>query len=339
MKIWIDFINTPQVSFWVPFIKEFENEKHELLLTCRDSGNTIAMLQLNKLKFQVVGKKAGKGKLQKMLLFLGRMVQLYALIRKNRPDISASQSSFYQPVVSRALGIPSLYTNDNEHAKGNLFGFWFAKKVVLPIAFQNEKFTRKWPLRSKVSFYPSVKEAIYLSQQNGLFSTNGSVKNVIYFRPEPWSAQYYNGPLNFFDEKLVALSSQHKIVVLPRDKNQTEHYKRQRFANLTVAEKPFPLKEIIGNCKLFIGAGGSMTRELAVLGVPVISIYQEEILKVDSYLVGKGCMTINPNISYEEIKKKLEVERAVEKNLYTLEEGVESFKIIKYQIVTLNNKL
>jgi uncharacterized protein len=335
MKIWIDLINTPQVSFWVPFIKEFENEKHDLLLTCRDSGNTVALLQLNRLKFQVIGKKAGKGKLQKMLLFLRRLIKLYAFIRKNRPDISASQSSFYQPVVSRVLGIPSMYTNDNEHAKGNFFGFWFAKKVVLPIALRNEKFTRKWPLRSKVSFYPSVKEAIYLSQQSGLSSTNGVIKNVIYFRPEPWSAQYYDGPLNFFDEKLLALSSQYKIVVLPRDKNQTEHYKRQKSANLTVAEKPLSLKEIISNCKLFIGAGGSMTRELAVLGIPVISIYQEEMLKVDSYLVGKGCMTINPGISYEEIKANLEVERAGEKDLSTLAEGVESFKIIKKQIVNL----
>ena len=335
MKIWIDFINTPQVSFWVPFIKEFENEKHELLLTCRDSGNTVALLQLNRLKFRVIGEKAGKGKLQKMLLFLERLIKLYAFIRKNKPDISASQSSFYQPVVSRVLGIPSLYTNDNEHAKGNIFGFWFANKVVLPIAFRNEKFTRKWPLRSKVSFYPSVKEAIYLSQQKGLFPTNGLVKNVIYFRPEPWSAQYYHGPLNFFDEKLLALSSQYKIVVLPRDKNQTEHYKRQKSVNLTVAEKPLSLKEIISNCKLFIGAGGSMTRELAVLGIPVISIYQEEMLKVDSYLVEKGCMTIHPNISYEEIKTTLEAERAVEKDLSTLAEGVESFKIIKYQIVNL----
>jgi predicted glycosyltransferase len=335
MKIWIDFINTPQVSFWIPFIKEFENEKHELILTCRDSGNTVALLQLNGLKFEIIGDGAGKGKWQKMMLFPKRLAKLYSFIRKNRPDIAASQSSFYQPVVSRFLGIPCLYTNDNEHAKGNLFGFWFAKKVILPIAFQNEDFTQKWPLSSKVSFYPSVKEAIYLSQQTSLFSTNGSVKNVIYFRPEPWSAQYYNGPLNFFDETLLRLSSENKVIILPRDKNQAEHYKQQKFNNLSVAEKPLTLKEIISNCKLFIGAGGSMTRELAVLGIPVISIYQEELLKVDNYLVNKGCMIINPNTNYTEIKTALETGKTIKKESSVLNEGIESFKIIKKLIVNL----
>lgn len=337
MKIWIDFINTPQVSFWVPFIKEWEKENHEIVLTCRNSGNTVALLNLNGLKFRVIGKSAGKGKWQKAILFSKRLLNLYAFIRKNKPDISASQSSFYQPVVSWMLGIPGLYTNDNEHAKGNWFGFRFAKKVILPVAFQNEDFTRREPLKSKVLFYPSVKEAIYLSQQNGWFLTNGTVKNVIYFRPEPWSAQYYRGPLNFFDDTLLKLAAMYKIVILPRDKNQADHFKQQKFSKLSVAEKPLTLKEIVGNCKLFIGAGGSMTRELAVLGIPVVSIYQEEALKVDDYLAERGRMIINPKISYEEILAILKKNQTGQKDLSVLEEGIESYKTIKNLINNLKS--
>ncbi|GAB1452038.1 hypothetical protein MASR2M47_20940 [Draconibacterium sp.] len=149
MKIWIDFINTPQVSFWVPFIKAFKNDNHEIILTCRDSGNTIELLKQQGLDYQIIGKKVGNGVLQKLLFFPKRVYQLYSYISKNSPDVAASQSSFYQPIVARILSIPCLYTNDNEHAKGNLFGFLFASKVILPIALKNEKFTKKWPLRSK----------------------------------------------------------------------------------------------------------------------------------------------------------------------------------------------
>jgi len=124
MKIWIDFINTPQVSFWVPFIKEFKSENHEIILTCRDSGNTIELLKLQGLSFKVIGDKVGKGLMQKLLFFPKRLFLLYSFIRKNKPDIAASQSSFYQPMVAWFLGIPCLYTNDNEHAKGNLFSRW-----------------------------------------------------------------------------------------------------------------------------------------------------------------------------------------------------------------------
>lgn len=336
MKIWIDFINTPQVSFWVPFIKDFKNENHEIILTCRDSGNTIELLKQQGLAFHVIGDKVGKGMMQKLLFFPKRLFKLYAFIRKMKPDIAVSQSSFYQPIIARFLGIPCLYTNDNEHARGNLFGFHFAKKVILPVALCNEAFTQKWPLKSKISFYPSVKEAIYLSQQSELLSLISGQKNVIYFRPEPWSAQYYNGPLNFFDETLVSLATQYEVIVLPRDKNQIDHYRQTKFNAITVADKPLKLKDIVSNCLLFIGAGGSMTRELAVLGIPVISIYQAELLCVDKYLIDKGQMIVKPNITFEEIKSVLQKDISIKKDLSVLNEGQKSYDTIKNIIINLN---
>jgi predicted glycosyltransferase len=335
MKIWIDFINSPQVSFWVPFIDELKRENHEILLTCRDSGNTIELLKQQNLNYQIIGERVGKSTMQKLLFFPKRLIKLYSYIRKEKPDIAASQSSFYQPLVARTLSIPCLYTNDNEHAKGNLFGFLFAKKIMLPVALKNEVFTTKWPQNSKISFYPSVKEAIYLSQQPELVTLISNKKDTIYFRPEPWSAQYYDGPLNFFDDMLLALSSEYRIIVLPRDKNQAEHYSQNKFKALNVPAKPLQLKNIVSDCLLFIGAGGSMTRELAVLGVPVVSIYQAKSLCVDKYLVEKGQMKINPDVTYSEIKSILTNSRNVEKNYSTLNEGKISYNLIKNTIVNL----
>lgn len=335
MKIWIDFINTPQVSFWVPFIKEFKNDNHKIILTCRDSGNTVELLKQQRLDYQIIGKKVGNGVLQKLLFSPKRIYQLYSFISKNNPDVAASQSSFYQPIVARILGIPCLYTNDNEHAKGNLVGFIFARRVLLPIALFSEKFTKKWPLRSKILFYPSVKEAIYLSQNPDLIQLISGKKITIYFRPEPWSAQYYNGPLNFFDETVLMLASEFKVVILPRDPNQIVHYQQEKFNQIFIAEKPLNLKDIISDCLLFIGAGGSMTREFAVLGIPVISIYQAEKLCVDKYLVDKGQMKIKPDITYEEIKIELLKGNSSQKDSSILNEGKESFNLIKELIVNL----
>jgi uncharacterized protein len=338
MKIWIDFINTPQVTFFVPFINEFKKDNHEVLLTCRDSGNTIDLLKQNNLSFHIIGLKVGKGIFQKLLFFPRRLIKLFFFIRNNRPDIAASQSSFYQPIVAKLLRIPCLYTNDNEHAKGNTFGFLFATNVILPVALKNEGFTRKWPLRSKLSFYPSVKEAIYLSQDPDLINKASGTKNKIYFRPEPWSAQYYTGPLNFFDSILLRLSTEYELIVLPRDKNQTEHYKQEKFSRLVVAQKPLNLFTIVTDCLLFIGAGGSMTREMAVLEIPVISIYQSELLCVDNYLVKKGLMKINPQITYEEIKNFLASFQKDKKDLSVLKEGEQSYALIKNLIYNLNHE-
>ena len=338
MKIWIDFINTPQVSFFVPFIKELNSNGNEILLTCRDSGNTIELLKQQKLEFHIIGNRVGKGMMQKGLFFPYRLFELYLFIRKSKPDIAVSQSSFYQPVIAKILNIPCLFTNDNEHAKGNIFGFLFAKKVVLPFTLQNEQFTRKWPLKTKLAFYPSVKEAIYLSQQPELLVNSDNKKNKIYYRPEPWSAEYYSGPLNFFDEMLIKLSKEYEVIVLPRDKNQGEYYKQVKFNSLTVTQKPLTLNTIVSDCLLFIGAGGSMTRELAILEIPVISVYQSEMLSVDKYLINKGLLQVNPNITYEGIKTILASEAGYEKRWTALNEGKESFSLIMNLIMKLNNE-
>jgi uncharacterized protein len=337
MRIWIDFINTPQVSFFVPFIKEFRKAGYEVLLTCRDSGNTVELLKQNDLEFHVIGKKVGKGMLQKLLFFPKRLLLLFSFIRKQKPLIAASQSSFYQPIVARILNIPCLYTNDNEHAKGNIFGFLFASKVILPFTLQGEEFTKKWPLKTKLSFYPSVKESIYLSQQPGLLTLLEQKKDIIYFRPEPWSAQYYTGPLNFFDDILLKLSGEYKVIILPRDINQREHYMQEKFKSLSVAQKPLSLINIVSDCLLFIGAGGSMTRELAILEIPVISIYQAELLSVDKYLVAKGLMKVAPDVGYDDIKTILGSYSRTERKWSVLNEGKESFALIKNLIMNLNN--
>jgi uncharacterized protein len=333
MKIWLDFINTPQVSFFVPFIKDFRKSNHEIIITCRDSGNTVDLLKQHELEFHIIGKKVSKQILQKLLSFPLRIIKLYYFIKKQKPDVAASQSSFYQPIVARMLKIPCLYTNDNEHAKGNLFGFLFANKVIMPVALQNEDFTKKWPLKKKISFYPSVKEAIYLSQDPKLLPLVGGEKNKIYFRPEPWSAQYYNGPLNFFDDTLLELSNEFKVVVLPRDSNQIKHYSQSKFDALGVAKKPLSLHSIISDCLLFIGAGGSMTRELAVLEIPVISIYQEEQLCVDKYLIDKGLLKVNPELTYKEVKAVLDSGLKIKKEWVSLNEGKESFLLIREIII------
>jgi hypothetical protein len=209
-------------------------------------------------------------------------------------------------------------------------------KVILPVALKNEDFTKKWPLKSKVIFYPSVKEAIYLSQNPDLLKGLSQKKNKIYFRPEPWTAQYYDGPQNFFDNTLLNLLNEYDVVVLPRDKSQAEHYTQDKFGRLTVAQKPLSLQNIISDCLLFIGAGGSMSRELAVMGIPVISIYQADLLCVDKYLVDRDRLKVDPNVNYDVIKNMLDSNLEIKKEWAELNEGKQSYSLIKDLVVELN---
>ena len=101
------------------------------------------------------------------------------------------------------------------------------------------------------------------------------------------------------------MKKKYKVVVLPRDRIQTEHFRNKEFEGVYVCEKPIPLGEILKECKLFIGAGGSMTRELAFLGVPTLSIYQGDLLSVDKYLINRGLMNYNSNPQLIDIEELL----------------------------------
>ncbi len=242
------------------------------------------------------------------------------------------------PVVAKMLSIPSLYTNDNEHAKGNILGFMLSDSVVLPKVLEEKKFTRRWPLKDKIDFYPGVKEAIYLSQ-NRVITCDRSLDDeaVIYFRPEPASAQYYDGPKHFFDQVLQDISKLYQVVVLPRSDEQIVHYQSLDNENIEVRISPLNFEKIVANCLLFIGAGGSMNRELAILGVPVVSVYQAHLLAVDQYLVDAGYITLAPKITAKGLIKIIDKARPNLDTELLLAAGEESFRMLLEKINTIQN--
>jgi predicted glycosyltransferase len=305
MKIWFDLSNSPHINMFYEMICELEKNGHEIIITCRPLANTIDLLDQKGLRYTVVGEHYGKNFYKKVLGFPVRVFQLRKFLSPLKPDIAVSQSSFHSPLVAKLLGIPSIYTNDNEHALGNLVAFYFATKIFIPENLPIENIAKKGISRKKIFHYPGVKEGIYLWRkgetlnQKRLIQGNSSVK--IFIRPEPLTAQYYKGGLNFLDDLLMKIQDQYSITVLPRDKTQLQHYKRPGMEQLIVPEKPLQFDEIAGDCTIFIGAGGSMTRELAILGVPTISVYQDELLAVDKYLIEKGVLVHKPNLKEEDI--------------------------------------
>lgn len=305
MKIWFDISNSPHINMFHGLIQQLEQEGHTIIITSRPLANTIALLDQKGMQHHVVGKHYGKNLLGKILGYPIRVFQLWHYLKGRKIDLAVSQSSFHSPLTAQLLGIPSIYTNDNEHALGNLPSFLFASKILLPERFNLTTISKTSLIRKKITYYPGVKEGIYLWRM----SRENKLKNVsinpsplkMYIRPEPSTAQYYNGNQNFMDNLIIELSSQFNIIILPRTKEQTNHYKGNSFNHISVAEKPISFEEIANDCDLFIGAGGSMTRELAMIGIPTISVYQGDLLEVDKLLIENGLMLHANAISSKEV--------------------------------------
>ena len=343
MKIWFDLSNAPHINLFKDLLKDLEAEGHEIIVTCRPLSNTVSLLELHKIKHIVIGKHYGKNIFKKMFGYPIRVKQLMKFIKPFKVDIAISQSSFHSPVAARLLGISSIYMNDNEHAMGNIPSFICASKIMIPEFLSIQKVKKQGASTKKIISYPGVKEGIYLWQKyllNGKSDQPQLSPKQIYIRPEPRTAQYYKGGENFLDEVIADLKDSYSITMLTRDKEQLDHYQSEKFTGIQVPEKPVSFDEIASDCLLFIGAGGTMTREMAVIGIPTISVYQDELLDVDQYLINEGMMEHLPKPTTENVLEYLKQNNIKPPNTALLQKGKQTYFLIKTLIeeITKNDK-
>ncbi len=333
MRIWIDLTNSPHVNFFAGLIRRLEARGHELLLTARPHANTEELLRLQGLQFHSVGRHYGAGRTRKVAGLAIRCTQLARFLRGREIDVAISHSSFYSPVVARALGIRCIYLNDNEHAGGNHIAFRFADRVMVPEFLDTAKVIAQGARPDKILAYPGVKEGVYLWERASSKRAAGGGRPTVFVRPEPWVAQYYTGKRYFLDDLLLALSDDFDVFVLPRGEEQAAHYRSSTFAGIEVPRAPMSLEEIAGRCDLFIGAGGTMTREAAVLGIPTISIYQDELLDVDRFLIEKGCMVHLPQGDVHAVRRFYSQRQRREAEADLLSRGRSASEMIEAELV------
>tara|TARA_B100000963_G_scaffold281628_1_gene250148 strand:- start:3579 stop:4562 length:984 start_codon:yes stop_codon:yes gene_type:complete len=290
-KIWIDVANAPHVKFAEFLASEFGEGK--VFITSRDHSNNIKLLKKSGLNYSISGKHWGKSSISKIFGLLHRAFTLFMLLKDKDIKVGFSQSSFYSPLVCKLLGIKCIYTNDNEYALGNIIADIFSDVVIYP---NSKKFPKyKFLLMGKCEKYEGIKEAIYCKKIE-LVSLE---KKEWYFRPQMTDALYHDEVNNdILLQKYIKFAKElgKKIICLPRNNNQKNNYLKLQCNNFSVSDRPLTLHEIAPSCELFLGAGGTMTRELACLNIPTISFFQEKKLYVDKLLQKAGLLIYDDDL-------------------------------------------
>lgn len=296
MKIWIDIVNTPHVRFFNGIIKKLRNDGHEVLITARDFSNIHDLLDIFQLEYTSIGNH-GVTLEEKLLSSTERAYNLSKFISKENIDIAITKHSIELPRVAFGLGIPNIFVLDNEHAvAANKLTLPLTNKLIIPKIFDVWNTIKFGMNPNNIVQYNGTCEITHLEDfeynENILRDLNLDLddKKIILMRPEPSLASYLNTDCtkSVLTPIVNELKGMANILVIPRFKVQSTLFKD--IPHVHIIETPVDTFSLMKRADLVIGAGGTMNRESALLGTPVISCYPGKQLSVDKYYIKKGLM-------------------------------------------------
>lgn len=268
-------------------------------MTARSHAETAVLAErfLPRLDQVIEGHDSG-GPLARMGAITARATRLRGFVRRRHPEriVAISHNSYAQILAARSLRIPVLTSMDFEGQPANHLAFRLANRVLLPEAFPPKAAARQGARPSKTARYPGVKEAIYLTGLIDASDGSPRLENeapLAVVRPEADFALYQSGAnplLPLVIDHLVSGGA--KVMLLPRGEEQRRQLSNRWTGQVEVAGEALHGPELLMQADLFVGGGGTMTREAAVLGTPSYSIYWGTTPAVDLYLESQGLLRI-----------------------------------------------
>jgi hypothetical protein len=185
---------------------------------------------------------------------------------------------------------------DFEHQPVNHLAFRLARSVLVPEVLPLDALRRQGATTRKLIRYQGLKEELYIGgfdpdpsilQQVGL---EKRPRVLIIARTPPSRAVYHAFGNPLFESALQVACRQDDVVciVLSRHPEQKEALAALRLANCIVPERAIDSRSLIYASDLMIGAGGTMTREAALMGIPTWTLFAGRQPAVDAWLETRG---------------------------------------------------
>lgn len=297
MRLWIDMANSPHPLLFAPVARRLTERGAEVLITVRDHAQTLELTRDRWPEAEILGIPSPTGKLPKLVSMARRVAECRSWARRHRPDVALSHNSYAQLAASRLIGVPAVTAMDYEHQPANHLAFRCARRILLPEAVPSAVVRRQGANAPKIVRYPGLKEHLYLADFEpdpailaslGIPRQPGEV--VVVARSAPAGAAYHPDENPQFIQVLRELTAREHVrsVVLARHESQCNAIESLNLPNCTIPRSAVDGRSLLYAADLFIGAGGTMSREAALLGVPTLSMFAGRPAAVDDWLERQG---------------------------------------------------
>jgi predicted glycosyltransferase len=291
MRLWIDLANSPHVPLFEPVVREARARGHDVVLTARDHAQTVPLAKDAWKEVTIIGGKSPPGRIAKGRAIADRARALRLFARDRRPDVALSHGSYAQVVAARAARVPCVTMMDYDHQPANHLSFRLAQRVIVPQVFPGDSLRRFGARPGKVARYDGFKEELYLAgvePEPAMLVSLGldPARVTAAMRPPPEGALYHREGNARFDDILEHVLAQGaQVVLLPRGEEQNVLYER---TGVAIPARPVDGSALLATVDLTVGAGGTMTRESALLGTPTYTVFLGELAAADAELIRQG---------------------------------------------------
>jgi len=299
MKVWFDCTAAAHPLVLRPVIERFAAGGAEVLVTAREYGQTVGLLEMLGIEHTVVGAHGGASKFGKALALGSRSAKLARIVWEFRPELAVGHGSVDLALVSAGLRIRSAQLQDYEFAGlQRQLAFRIAKRVLVPDAIPAERMAKVGAKGRKLVQYPGLKEDYYLAD----FAPDRAVieqlgldleRVLVVVRPPPETSEYHaDNPL--YEQVLDRLAAADGVtaVVIPRTAAQAERARARASGNLLVPDQAIDAQSLIAFSDLVVSAGGTMNREAVALGTPVYTTFAGKMGGVDEKLIAEGRLAV-----------------------------------------------
>jgi uncharacterized protein len=297
VKIWIDCANSPHPLLFAPVARALEEAGHDVAVTVRDHAQTVELARQRWPAAEVVdGRRVSSARAATAMELATRVAALRRWARRARPDVALSHNSYAQIAAARSAGIPAVTAMDYEHQPANHLAFRLASRILLPSVLPADVVRRQGARASKVHRYEGLKEELYL----GDFVPDPRIRErlgvppgriLVVARTGATRAAYHGYDDQLFAAAMARLVRRPEVTVVALARHPEHRRGLERLGpNLVVPDHAVDARSIVRDGDLFLGAGGTMTREAALLGTPALSVFGGEQPAVDRRLEERGLL-------------------------------------------------
>jgi len=292
----IDILTPKQALFFHRVSKHLVERGVDTSCTTRVYFEVQKMILRLGVEARIVGRHGGASPLGKLKAYAERVKSLASYYAKLRPGLVLSFSSPEAARAAYGLGITHFSVNDAPHAEAVArLTIPLSKRLFTPWVIPKEAWSRFGIGRGSIETYRALDPAAWLKTfkpDNRVLDDLGldAARPIVTIRPEEHMAAYLAGRRGATREmawvaKMLLREQPRAQVVVASRYGAHRFYSNVFGKGVTVSRGIIDGASLLSFSKLFVGGGGTMTAESALLGTPTISYYPGRPYFVEQYLL------------------------------------------------------